>query len=101
MNIKELRDAMASDATKEKAALEKEICELKKNYEKQQEENNIFTLGILSDCDALANRCFTMTHGAMCGFCELSEYKCKHALTFKQKIKFYREIKKETENEQL
>lgn len=39
------------------------------------------------DNQALANRCFVLTQGSMCCFCELNEFRCPHAMNDWQKIK--------------
>lgn len=40
---------------------------------------------LTDDCQALANRCWVLTHGSMCCFCDLSEFKCQHAMNDWQK----------------
>lgn len=41
---------------------------------------------LTDDCQALANRCWVLTHGSMCRFCDLREFKCQHAMNDWQKI---------------
>lgn len=43
--------------------------------------------GSNEDCRALANRCFVLTQGSMCCFCELREFRCPHAWSYDRKIK--------------
>lgn len=86
MNLNELREAMASDATKENEKLKAEIEELKSKYKRTVKEANEVRGRLLDDCRALSNRCFALTKGSMCVFCELSEYHCKSALSFEEKI---------------
>ena len=47
---------------------------------------------------ALANRCWTLTRGAMCIFCELDAFKCPHAMSNDQKIKVAKKMMRETNN---
>lgn len=42
---------------------------------------------LTNDCQALANRCFVLTQGSMCCFCELNEFRCPHAWSYDRKIK--------------
>ena len=42
---------------------------------------------LTDDCQALANRCWVLTQGSMCCFCELREFRCQHAMNDWQKIK--------------
>ena len=42
---------------------------------------------LTDDCQALANRCWVLTQGSMCCFCDLSEFKCQHAMNDWQKQK--------------
>ena len=62
MNLDELRQKMASDATKENERLKNEVSILReqlydseKNYE-----------ALIGDCLALANRCRVMSRGTIC-----------------------------------
>ena len=66
MNLDEFREKMESDATKENEHLRSEV--------------NL-------DYQALTNRCWVLTHGSMCCFCELREFRCPHAMNDWQKIK--------------
>lgn len=42
---------------------------------------------LTNDCQALANRCFVLTQGTMCCFCELNEFRCPHEWSYDRKIK--------------
>lgn len=42
---------------------------------------------LTDDCQALANRCWVLTQGSMCCFCELREFRCQHAMNDWQKTK--------------
>lgn len=86
MNLNELREAMASDATKENASLKKENARLRQMVMDLERNYTNDTNSLKEDCRALSNRCFALTCGTMCCFCELGEYKCSHALTDMEKI---------------
>lgn len=78
MNLDESRKAMESDATVENERLKRDLSDVEKSYRDMSEGymNRIQRLN--SDCRALANRCFVLTHGAMCMFCQLRDYQCQH-----------------------
>lgn len=44
------------------------------------------------------NRCFALTKGVTCVFCELNSFKCKHAMNFDQKVKAAKNMMKEINN---
>lgn len=98
MNLKELREAMASDATKENASLKEENARLQQMVGNLGRNYRLDTNALKEDCRALSNRCFTLTHGVMCCFCELTEYKCLHALSDTEKIKLRKKLMEETKN---
>lgn len=86
MNLNELREAMASDATKENASLKEENARLRQMVRNLENNYTEDTNSLKEDCRALSNRCFALTRGTMCCFCELGQYKCTHALTGMEKI---------------
>lgn len=98
MNLDEFRNAMASDATKENEQLKHEASILRdqlrdsRNYceELRQRMNN--------DCRLLANRCWVLTRGSMCVFCNLSMFDCPHAWSNDQIIEAAKKMRKETNN---
>lgn len=98
MNLNELREAMASDATKENASLKKENARLRQMVRDLERNYTDDTNALKRDCQALSNRCFALTHGTMCCFCELEQCKCSHALTDMEKIKLGKKWMKETKN---
>ena len=98
MNLEKLRQAMASDATKENERLKSEIKLLRKQLRDSKSDHEALKNFLIHDCQALANRCWVLTHGTMCCFCEFDAFKCPHALTYKQKIKDAKELMKEVEN---
>lgn len=98
MNLKELREAIASDATKENATLKEENARLRQMVGDLGRNYRIDTGALKEDCRALSNRCFALTHGAMCCFCGLEEYKCSHALTDMEKAEAGKKWMEETEN---
>ncbi len=87
MNLNELREAMASDATKENASLKEENARLRQMVKDLRRNYTLDTDALKEDCSALSNRCFALTRGTMCCFCELKQYRCSHALTDMEKIK--------------
>lgn len=98
MNLNELREAMASDATKENASLKEKNARLHQMVQ-NLERNYINDINSLKeDCQALGNRCFVLTHGAMCCFCELKRHQCSHALTALEKLELGRKWMEEAEN---
>lgn len=90
MNLDELRQAMASDATKENERLKREVNLLRE----QLRDKELLT----HDCLALANRCWALTGGTMCCFCELEAFKCPHAMNYKQKIEAAKKMMEESNN---
>lgn len=98
MNLNELRQAMASDATAENERLKRDLADVEKRYREMSEGYLARIQKLNSDCRALANRCFALTHGAMCVFCELSDYSCKHAMSIDDKVKAAKKLMEETSN---
>jgi hypothetical protein len=99
MNLNELREAMASDATKENEELRREIASLKKRYHKDTTYLRSYCNAQLEDLKALANRCWALTHGAMCCFCGLNVFKCPHSMSFVDKLREVRKIGEENSDE--
>lgn len=98
MNLDKFRKAMESDATVENERLTRDLAEVENRYLKMSEDYITRIQKLNSDCQALANRCFSLTHGAMCVFCELSEYCCKHAMSIDDKVKAAKKLMEETNN---
>lgn len=98
MNLDEFRKAMESDATVENERLKRDLDEAEKRYREMSEEYTDRIQRLNSDCRALANRCFALTHGAMCVFCELSNYCCKYAISIDDKVKTAKKLMEETNN---
>ena len=96
MNLDELRKAMASDATKENERLKNETNLLRKQLSNLENDYAGLKKSLNDDCRALANRCFTLTKGTMCCFCELNEFKCQHALNDDQKIRIAKKLMEES-----
>ena len=98
MNLDEFRKAMESDATVENERLKRDLAEVEKRYHEMFEDYMTRIQKLNSDCQALANRCFALTHGAMCVFCELSDYQCPHGLSIDDKVKAAKKLMEETRN---
>lgn len=86
MNLEEFRKSLESDATIENKKLKVEIENLKKQLQRETSEHSQEKKALLNDCKALSNRCFVLTRGAMCVFCQLSGFGCEHALSFDEKV---------------
>lgn len=95
MNLNELRNALASDATKENERLRTEINLLREHLRDARNDYEALKKFMTSDCITLANRCWTLTRGTMCVFCELEAFKCPHAMSNDQKIKVAKKMMKE------
>ena len=98
MNLDEFRKAMESDATVENERLKRDLADVEKRYRELSEQYRARIQTLNNDCRALANRCFAITHGAMCVFCELSDYHCKYAMSTDDKIKAAKKLMEETSN---
>ena len=98
MNLNELREAMASDATKENASLKEENARLRQMVRDLERNHTDDTNSLKEDCRALSNRCFALTRGLMCCFCGLERYKCSHALTGMEKFELGKKWMEETKN---
>nr|DAO50465.1 MAG TPA: hypothetical protein [Caudoviricetes sp.] len=101
MNLNELREAMASDATKENEKLKEENARLRHMVENLERDHRVACTNISAlkeDCRALINRCFVLTHGTMCCFCELRRYRCSHALTDMEKVERRKKMMEEAKN---
>lgn len=99
MNLNELREAMASDATKENEELKRELASLKKRYHKDTEHLRNCCAAQLEDIKALANRCWALTRGTMCCFCGLDVFKCPHSMNFDDKLREAKKLRKENNND--
>lgn len=75
MNLAEFRNQMESDATIENERLKRDLADLEKKYEDMCKAYTKRMQGSNEDCRALANRCFVLTQGSMCCFCELREFR--------------------------
>ena len=98
MNLDEFRKAMESDATVENERLKRDLADVEKRYRKMSKEYTDRIQRLNSDCRALANRCFALTQGTMCVFCELSDYQCPHGLSIDYKVKAAKKLMEETRN---
>ena len=98
MNLDEFRKAMESDATVENERLKRDLADAEKRYRETSEGYMARIQKLNSDCRALANRCFALTRGTMCVFCELSDYRCKHTMSIDDKIKAAKKLMEENSN---
>ena len=98
MNLDEFRKAMESDATVENERLKRDLADVEKRYHEMFEDYMTRIQKLNSDCRALANRCFALTHGELCLFCELSDYRCEHAMSIDNKVKAAKKLMEESSN---
>ena len=98
MNLDELRQAMASDATVENERLKRDLADVEKSYREMSEGYMDKIQKLNSDCRALANRCFVLTRGTLCMCCQLYDYQCPHGLSIDDKIKAAKKLMEETSN---
>lgn len=90
MNLDELRQAMASDATKENERLKREVNLLREQLRDLKSDHKALEKFLIHDCQALANRCWALTLGTMCCFCELDAFKCPRTMNIEEKSKLPR-----------
>lgn len=98
MNLDEFRKAMESDAMVENERLKRDLADVEKSYRDMSEGYADRIQRLNSDCRALANRCFALTHGAMCVFCVLYDYQCQYGLSFDDKLKAAKKLMEENNN---
>ena len=98
MNLDEFRKAMESDATIEHERLKRDLANVEKSYREMSEEYTARIQKLNSDCRALANRCFALTQGTMCVFCELSDYRCEYAMSIDDRITTAKKLMEESNN---
>ena len=96
MDLNEFRQKMESDATKENDRLKCDLEDLEAKYDNMRTGYSEKVSSLNNDCRVLANRCWVMTQGSMCCFCELREFRCPHAMNDWQKIKFAKKLMEET-----
>lgn len=95
MNLEELRKSMESDATIENKKLKNEIEKLKKQLNKERKEHKHEKDALLDDCRVLANRCFALTRGTTCLFCQLRGYRCPRELSLDERVAETNKLMKE------
>lgn len=97
MNLEEFRKSMESDATIENKKLKAEIKELQERLRREQDAHLQERKSLTDDCRALANRCFVLTQGRMCVFCQLNNFVCEHELSFDKRVASAKELRAEFE----
>lgn len=100
MNLNELREAMASDATKENEELKRDLASITKRYHKDMEHLRNCCKAQLEDMRVLTNRCWVLSGGVMCIFCELNTYRCPHSMNFDDKLHEAKKLRKESKHDQ-
>ena len=53
---------------------------------------------MINDCRLLASRCWVLTRGSTCGFCNLSMFDCPHARHNDQIVEAAKKMREETNN---
>lgn len=92
------RKAISSEATEENEKLKAENQRLREQFHNLNNDYAADMKYLIADCEALSNRCFALTKGVTCVFCELNSFKCKHAMNFDQKVKAAKNMMKEINN---
>ena len=87
MNLDEFRHKMETDAKKENEHLRSEVNLLRESLHDSKNYFEELKKLLTNDYQALAYRCWVLTKGSMCCFCDLREFKCQHAMNDWQKIK--------------
>lgn len=91
MNLEEFRKYLESYAiANSNKMLETKIKELRREQENSLQDHN----GLMDDCRALASRCFALTQGYACWFCQLNTFTCEHAIPFDKKLAIAEEFRK-------
>ena len=98
MNLDEFRKAMESDATVENERLKRDLADVEKRYREMSEKYTDRIQRLNSDCRALANRCFALTRGTLCIFCQLYDDQCPHGLSIDDKVKAAKKLMEENSN---
>ena len=94
MNLEEFRKYLESYAiANSNKMLETKIKELRREQENSLQDHN----GLMDDCRALASRCFALTQGRMCVFCQLNNFVCEHELSFDERVASAKELRAEFE----
>ncbi len=96
MNLDEFRQQMESNATKENEQLKHEVSILSNQLRDSRNYCEELRQLMNNDCRLLANRCWVLTHGSMCVFCNLSMFDCPHALNSDQIVEAAKKMREET-----
>lgn len=81
MEFEAWKEAMKPEAEKENEELREKIRKLElevENLKREQKYTEQNESGLARDCKMLCERCYAQTHGAICMFCRLESYRCKH-----------------------
>lgn len=84
MNMEEFRKALSSDAREENEKLKKELEELKASSSKEIQELKEELELHKKWCTNLSNRCYVLTKGSMCIYCQIEA--CKYYKEFHMKL---------------
>ncbi len=98
MNLEDFRNAMASDATKENEQLKHEVSVLRDQLRDSRNYCEELRQLMNDDCRLLADRCWVLTRGSMCVFCNLSMFDCPHEWSNDQIVEAAKKMRKEANN---
>lgn len=96
--VGERQSGKTTIATEENEKLKAENQRLREQFHNLNNDYAADMKYLIADCEALSNRCFALTKGVTCVFCELNSFKCKHAMNFDQKVKAAKNMMKEINN---
>lgn len=98
MNLDEFRQQMESNATKENEQLKHEVSVLRDQLRDSRNYCEELRHIMNDDCRFLANRCWVLTRGSMCVFCNLSMFDCPHAWSNDRIVEAAKKMRKESNN---
>ena len=82
MNLSEFREALSSEATIENENLKQELESLKKSSSEKIKDLEEELEEVKKHRTFLSNRCYALTKGSMCHYCDISYPDCKYAVTW-------------------
>ena len=99
MEFEQWKKALESDATIENKKLIEKVKKLEEENAKLEDENLRLLREYQADMKALTNRCFVLSRGCLCVFCELKTEQCEHFLNDYERMKRLEKFEKELEEE--
>lgn len=99
MEFEQWKKALESDATIENKKLIERVKKLEEENDELKSENLRLLRDYQADMKALTNRCFVLSRGCLCVFCELKTEQCEHFLNDYERMKRLEKFEKELEEE--